>query len=134
MTGCFAITLLAGCASSSAKLPGAMPSPLMHASAIADTTVWLEDQCEDPVEDAKTVTQIESTADVLAMPYIAIIYMLRISSMVLVALPMAYMGYDLHATVQKIKLALPYSLAGPNPDTTDYKNVRLIPSCLFASK
>lgn len=123
------IMILSGCSTTSPITP----SPLLPVTAITDAFVWLEDQCEDPVEDAQTITRLEGLANAFLMPVVAVVYLARLTALYFVAIPIAYFGGpSVTATAEKINWILPYPLAGPNPDKVSYKNLEVQESCLFA--
>lgn len=123
--------LLFSCASS----PTITPTPLTPLSVVADAFVWIEDQCEDPVEDAQTITSFETMANAFLMPAVAVVYIARITAIFLVAVPIEYFGgAPVVVTIEKIKWILPYPLAGPDPDRVSYKNLEIQESCLLSQE
>ena len=55
-------------------------TPLAPYSVVADTLVWLEDACEDPLEDAQTLTPLEAVADMFALPMTMAVYTARLAT------------------------------------------------------
>lgn len=82
--------------------------------------VFLEDFCEKPIEDAQTLTPLEATADMFALPLTMAIWTARLVAYSTVGLGMVLAGKDPHATVDQINWVLPFALAGPNPDRVKY--------------
>ena len=135
---------LTGCASAASTPPTLTPTPLLPYSAGANALVWLEDQCEDPYEDARTLTSLEAFADLFMLPVTVAVYVARVTAIVTIAMPRALLGYDTTHDVERIKYILQYPLAGPNPDYMHYPRrhpgaaldaeaykVKPHPSCLF---
>lgn len=105
--------------------------PLLPASAVADGLVMLENFCEDPVTDAQTLTPIEATADMLALPYTMVIGTLRLIAYATVGVGMVLAGHEAKATIDQINWVLPWGFAGPNPDQIHPKDmVVLAEGCL----
>ena len=131
-----------GC--SATKPPTLTPSPLIPYSAGADALVWLEDQCEDPLEDATTYTTIEAVADLFALPLTMAVYVARMVAYLTVGVGLAYYRGESESVVDQINYVLPWPMAGPNPDRMHYPRrhpfaaldaeaykVKPHPSCLF---
>jgi hypothetical protein len=112
------VLLTTGC--SVTKPPTLTPTPLIPYSAAADVLVWLEDQCEDPVEDAITYTTIEAVSDLLALPIILAVASARIMAYMTVGLALEYAGEDHEFIYRRIDYVLPLPYAGPNPDVVRY--------------
>lgn len=101
-------------------LSGCSAHPLMPYSMGADVLVMAENGCEDPFIDAMTLSPLEATADMLAMPYTMTIWTLRLGAYVVAGIPMALAGKDPKATVSQINWLLPMPMVGPDPDRVDY--------------
>jgi len=110
-----ALMVMVGC-STTTKPPTVTPTPLLPFSAGADALVWLEDQCEDPVEDATTYTALEATADMFALPVIMVVYVARAVSYMTVGVALQYAGRDHQTIKEQIDWVLPMPFAGPNSD------------------
>lgn len=108
--------LLSSCAAN----PTPSLTPLAPYSAVANGLVWLEDQCEDPLEDALTLTPLEATADMLALPLTMAMWTLRLAAYWTVGVGMVIAGKSSQATIQQINWVLPMPWAGPNPDRVGY--------------
>jgi len=98
----------------------AKPNPLMPYSTVADTLVWLENQCEDPAIDATTYTSLEAVADMFALPVIMVVYVARAVSYMTVGVALQYAGRDHQTIKEQIDWVLPMPFAGPNPDVVRY--------------
>lgn len=108
--------------------------PLAPASAVADGLVSLEDLCEDPLDDAQTLTPLEATADMFALPLTMAVYTVRVAAYFTVGLGMVYAGQDAKTVVDQINYVLPMSMAGPNPDRVKYHDGMVQESCLVAKR
>ena len=115
-----ALLVLAGCSTATTKPPTLTPSPLIPFSAAADGLVWLETQCEDPVEDATTYTSLEAVADMFALPVIMVVYVARAVSYMTVGVALQYAGRDHQTIKEQIDWVLPMPFAGPSPDVVRY--------------
>ena len=131
--------VMLGC-STATKSPTLTPTPLIPYSAGADVLVWLEDQCEDPVEDATTYTTIEAVADLFALPLTMAVYTVRLAAYMTVGVGLAFYRGESKSVVDQINYVLPMPMAGPNPDRMHYPKrhpfapfepVEPHPSCLF---
>jgi len=97
--------------------------------------VWLEDQCEDPEQDAQTATLVEGFHDALMAPW----------NMTMIAVSVPFViGYgivesvrtggaaDPDASMDRALQWIPFSFAGPDPRTRGPDSpqpVGLITSC-----
>lgn len=125
------VLLTTGCAAN----PTPNLSPLAPYSAVVDTLVWLENACEDPLEDAQTLTPLEAVADMFALPITMAVYTARLATYFTVGIGMVLAGKDPHATVDQINWVLPFPLAGPNPDQVRYhEGMVKKEGCLFAKR
>ncbi|MGE0474485.1 MAG: hypothetical protein AB7P17_12700, partial [Nitrospirales bacterium] len=89
-------------------------------SLAVDGLVTLEDLCEEPIEDMQTLTSLEATADMLALPMSMAIWTVRLVAYSTVGMGMVLAGKDAKATVDQINWVLPWDLAGPDPDQVRY--------------
>lgn len=80
----------------------------------------LEDFCEDPIEDAQTLTPLEATVDMFSLPIHMVMYTLRFATYLTVGVGMVLAGKDSKATIDQINWVLPVPHAGPNPDRVRY--------------
>lgn len=124
------LLFLVGCATK----PIGPVSPLAPYQLTADFMVVLEDGCEDPHEDAQTLTALEATADMFALPGTMAVYTLRLAAYVTVGVGMVLAGNDAHATLNQINFVLPFPTAGPNPDHVKYHKGMVRASCLVAKQ
>jgi hypothetical protein len=95
-------------------------NPLAPYSAGADGLVMLENLCEDPLEDAQTLTPLEATADMLALPLTMGVYVVRLATYSTVGLGMVLAGREPRTVVDQINWVLPMPWVGPNPDRVAY--------------
>lgn len=93
---------------------------LTPVSLVVDGLVVLEDLCEEPSEDSQTLTTVEATADMLALPMSMAIWTVRLVSYATVGVGLVLAGKDAKATVDQINEVLPWGLAGPDPDRVPY--------------
>ncbi|MGD9851732.1 MAG: hypothetical protein AB7T38_10720 [Nitrospirales bacterium] len=93
---------------------------LTPASLAVDGLVALEDLCEELSEDMQTLTSLEATADMLALPVSMAIWTVRLVAYATVGMGLVLAGKDAKATVDQINEVLPWGLAGPNPDRVSY--------------
>jgi len=114
-----ALMVMPGCSAAN-KPPTLTPTQLIPYSMAADALVWLEDQCEDPVEDATTYTALEATADMFALPVIMVVYVARAAAYMTVGVALQYAGRDHQTIKEQIDWVLPMPFAGPNPDLMHY--------------
>ena len=125
--------LLSGCVTPGSpgavsQLPGLKPVGYLAPYQVgADALAWAEDWCEDPVEDAQTITFLEATADTPSLPATMLITTARMVAMVTIGPVMILaFGQDAETVDSRVKHWLPLITAGPNPDTVDYKTVKVV--------
>ena len=82
--------------------------------------MWLEDQCEDPLEDAQTLATLEAFDGQPSTPIIVAMVFVRAAVHMTVGVGMVLAGKDPHATIDQINWVLPLPVSGPNPDMVAY--------------
>lgn len=101
-------------------------TPLTPYSLGADGLVLLENTCEDPVIDQVTLSPLEATADLLAMPAQMIAWTARLGAYIVIGVPAAYMGKDMQATIDQINYVIPWPSWGPNPDRVAVQDILVL--------
>jgi hypothetical protein len=118
--------LCVGCVGPSVEqtIPGAQPlTPLAPIQLATKGAVHLENLCEDPTKDSYTLTPLEATADLLALPSTMLTYSARLVAYSTIGVGMAYSGVQAKDAVERINGWLPWGMAGPNPDEVHYRNI-----------
>jgi len=113
--------MLLGCAIRDPEPVGLTP-PLAPDLTVTRGLVWLEDQCEDPEQDAQTVTLSEGFHDALMAPLNLTLLAVMTPIVIVVSIVDGLRLGSAAATpansqkrVQRIAQWLPFSFAGPDP-------------------
>lgn len=99
-----------------------------------NSLVMLENLVEDPMDDAATLTPLEATADMFALPVTMAMNTLRLAAYLTVGVVMVLAGKESKTTIDQINWVLPLPLTGPNPDLVGYHSGMILKKgCLLVS-